>query len=91
MTGEQAGLGDFTSDGVDPEVKRDYSGARLRPHASMLSDDAAFADDLSCPWCLHPSDDLPEPDDRGVIGCPNCDSAIPADADWYRRGDKIVT
>jgi hypothetical protein len=45
--------------------------------------------DGCCPWCLSSAETF-EHHDNGTVGCSHCGAAIPTDADWYERGEKIV-
>jgi hypothetical protein len=42
-----------------------------------------------CPWCLAAAETFDHRDDDRPR-CGYCDAAIPVEADWYERGEKIV-
>ena len=83
---EQASLGDF---GVETNPEPTGVRENVRNLKKLLDDDAEPWNDHSCPWCCAP----PRKFRRrygDTVGCGSCDSAIPVEADWYNRGEKII-
>lgn len=88
----QRRLGDYSEDDTLEETET-FRPSVAGLSADILSDEREPFADLSCPWCLEPSDNFVRKDDEGTLGrvkCPNCDAVIPIEADWYLTGEKIV-
>lgn len=81
------------SDDPTPRGRAPKKGMRsdVKSYKHHLADNAdPFADD-SCPWCCAPADDFTtELSSDDSVGCGNCSARIPVDAEWYKRGEKIV-
>lgn len=91
---------DVDSEASEADVERSDSKRGRSPFADPALSESAVVTDESCPFCLHPSDEFEERyrTDDDVVGellreptvsCPNCEAAIPVDAEWYQRGEKI--
>ncbi len=62
----------------EPPIPPGYSGRPLDP-------------EHGCPWCLAPPSEFHTRENALGVSCSRCECLLPVDAEWFQKGDKIVT